>query len=67
MKESSARKQAVAAFMREHGRRSLDGRHVLAECPRCGAVETEFDAVRQAGAVYRVVCRHCVEIVRAAA
>lgn len=67
MKENVARRQALDEFMREHGHPTPDGRHVVAGCPRCGALEVEFDAVRLPGGVYRVVCRHCANIVRAAA
>jgi transcription elongation factor Elf1 len=67
MTENVARRRALEAFRREHGRRSPDGRHTVADCPRCGASEVEFGAVRTPGGVYRVVCRHCVAIVRAAA
>jgi hypothetical protein len=67
MKENVARRQALGEFMQERGHRTPDGRHVVAECPRCGALEVEFDAVRLPGGVYRVVCRHCANIVRAAA
>jgi hypothetical protein len=67
MKENVARRQALGEFMGERGRRTPDGRHVVAECPRCGALEVEFDAVRLPGGVYRVVCRHCANIVKAAA
>jgi hypothetical protein len=67
MKENVARRQALGLFMQERGRRTPDGHHVLAECPRCGALEAEFDAVRLPGGVYRVVCRHCANIVKAAA
>lgn len=67
MKENVARRLALDGFLRDNGRRTPDGRHVVAECPRCGASEVEFDAVRLPGGVYRVVCRHCVAIVRAAA
>jgi len=67
MKETVARKRALEGFMNENGRQTPDGRHVVAVCPRCGAVEREFEAVRLPGGQYRVVCRHCVAIVRAAA
>lgn len=67
MKENVARRLALSEFLRDKGRRTPDGGHVVAECPRCGAAEAEFDAVRLPGGVYRVVCRHCVAIVRAAA
>jgi len=67
MKETRARRRALEEFLGEYGRPSPDGRHVAATCPRCGAVEVEFGAVRLPGGQYRVVCRHCVTIVRAAA
>jgi len=67
MKENVARRLALSEFLSANGRHTADGRHMVAECPRCGALEVEFDAVRLPGGVYRVVCRHCVAIVRAAA
>jgi transcription elongation factor Elf1 len=67
MKETLARRRALERFLSEHGRSDPDSRHVVATCPRCGSVEVEFDAVRLPGGRYRVVCRHCVAIVRAAA
>ncbi len=63
MNPNQARKLALEEFFREHGREPAgEEEQMTAQCPHCGAVESDFRAIRVPGGQYRVVCKHCARL-----